>query len=533
MILPQMTPPQLRAATSNDPLCYVKAGPGSGKTFTAAEAFGYLRLVRYRSDGRGICGVTFARSARRELITRVRQRWGPRVVQWPNAICTFDELHRRIVRFLIQRELIDWPGGIMPERAEDSWATHPDATPQPRSRPRLRLGLDKDGHIDIFETTSQLRAPNPVFVDKTKFGDALASGRCTHTDVRNVLSDAVDIGRHPELNEAIRDCLAGSFCHLVVDEAFDMNPLDIAVVERAIEAGLSITVVGDPWQSLYEFRGSTPKLVTKLIDGHAFRRIDMPGEHRYKTTEMVELARALFDNQPFVVRAAQDGDEFDVVLAHDWGTLWAEDRILMLPAGKANKIDRGLMASSFVLLLNEFVQELFEIEASGVGEARRALPHPNTSELLAPALAALRDPTQSEADVWDLLREAFQPRGGRSWPQPGLTAQKCLARVMAIARDDELPVLGLSVHQAKGLEWERVLFLDGELSSESAQLNVLDIDELSHRNVYVALTRAKSTLRVLYVAPDRYGVQRSAIKRVGPDQGGSVAGHDAQVVDGK
>ncbi len=521
MIVPPMTSPQLRAATSNDQLCYVKAGPGSGKTFTAVEAFGYLRFVRYRSDQRGICGVTFARSARRELITRVGQRWGPRVVQWPNAICTFDELHRRIVRFLIQRTLIDWPGGALPEHPEDSWATHPDATPKPGSRPRLRLGLGKDGRIRIFKIkttspTSQHRAPNPVFVDKAKFSDALESGRCTHTDVRNVLSDASDISRHPDLNEAIRECLAGSFCHLVVDEAFDINPLDIAVVERAIEAGLSVTVVGDPWQSLYEFRGSTPKLMTKLINNQPFRHIDMPGKHRYKTTEMRELAHALFNNKPFEVHAAQKGDQFDVVLAHDWDTLWAEGRIKILPAGKTNKLDRGPMASSFVLLLNELVQELFDMEATGVGEARMALPHPNTSELLAPALLALRDPAQSEADVWNLLRGAFQPNNARPpWPpQPKQTAQKCLRRLAAVARNDERPVLGLSVHQAKGLEWNRVLFLDGELHSGSGERNRLDIHKPSHRNVYVALTRAKSMLRVKYVAPEPYGVKRSAIERV-------------------
>ena len=52
-----MTPDQRRAATSRSERCYVKAGPGSGKTYLATEGFGFLRYRRYVTDRRGILGV--------------------------------------------------------------------------------------------------------------------------------------------------------------------------------------------------------------------------------------------------------------------------------------------------------------------------------------------------------------------------------------------------------------------------------------------------------------------------------------------
>ena len=59
MIVHPLTMEQLRAATTRAPLCFVKAGPGSGKTFLATEAFGFIRYERYLKDPRGVAGVTF------------------------------------------------------------------------------------------------------------------------------------------------------------------------------------------------------------------------------------------------------------------------------------------------------------------------------------------------------------------------------------------------------------------------------------------------------------------------------------------
>ena len=204
---------------------------------------------------------------------------------------------------------------------------------------------------------------------------------------------------------------------------------------------------------------------------------------------------------------------FDVVLAHDWGTLWNVPVASLLPAGRWPKVDGGLMANTFLLLLGALTQELFGVEATGVAEARRTLSsHPGDPRLL-PALAALSDSDLETTDVWQLLRDEFQP-DGRTWPPPKLVAERCMARLVSVARSDEAPLLGLTVHQAKGLEWDSVLFLDPSLTTTAGYKNVLNIDEHSHRSVYVALTRARSKLRVVTIPADRYGTPHSSIGHV-------------------
>lgn len=510
MIIHDMTTEQRAAATSFARLTYVKAGPGSGKTFLASESFGFLRYVRHDRDPRGVVGVTFARSARRELAERIRRRWGERAVGWPNGVHTFDDLHRRLLRHLIYHGHIEWPGGQLPDQVDDSWEQHEDATRQVGQKPRKALSLDRNAQVVVVSTTSDLSAPRPCFLSKDKFIAALEDGACTHTDVRNVLFAALNENRHPELNDAVRSCLTDSICHLVIDEAFDMNPLDARVVERAIEAGVPVTLVGDPWQSLYEFRGSSPDTVKQLVADYSFVESEMRGSFRYSSAEMRELADALFDEKPFAVTAYGYGDEFDVVLAHDWNLLWAESRLPVLPAGRRNKMDGGHLASCFVLLLSEVVRECFGIDTSGRGEACRRFGITGTKDLLAEPLQILRDPASTTADIWYALYSSFNTDGS-TWDPPKKIATESMERLKQLVTSGVPPILGLTVHQAKGLEWDRVLLLNGELTTAAGWGNILEQPKASHRGIYVALTRARSLLRVAHVAADPYGHDHAPI----------------------
>ncbi len=503
MIVHPMTSEQLIAATTRERLCYVKAGPGSGKTYLATEAFGFLRLERYRHDPRGVLGVTFARSARAELETRVKTRWGPRTAAWPNAISTFDELHRQLLRHLVFHGHIQWPSGIFPTKVDDSWQDHPGSTRSPGKKIRYALTLDDEAQIAAQGTRSDRVAPKPCFCNPKNLLSTVRDGFCTHAEVRNVLGAALAPGLHPAFAAAVEACLGASFCHIIVDESFDMNVLDSAVIEAAIRAGVTVTLVGDPWQSLYEFRGASPERVLELLKAHSFEQIDMPGDRRYLTIEMKELARCLFDELPFRVVAGRDGDEFDVVLAHDWNTLWAERRIPVLPMGRPSGLDSSELANCFVLLLNEIVRSYHGRDASGVVEARRKLGVDSCDGVIDPALAALRDPSISIDDVWASLQSAFNPSGSK-WKQQGKRATEYMIRLRELCLVGEPPVLGLTIHQSKGLEWDRVLLLNGELTTQDSMLNQLERQHEQHRSVYVALTRARSFLRIAYVPEGRF-----------------------------
>ncbi len=512
MIVHPMTPHQLRAATTRHPLCYVKAGPGSGKTYLATEAFGYLRYKRYYGDPRGVIGVTFARSARSELHNRVLRRWGRRSLAWPNAIATFDELHRQLLRHLVFHGFIDWPSGRLPLRVHDSWHDHPGSTKSPGKNTRQALTLDAEGRVTTVGTRSDLLAPKPCFLDGERLMDALADGYCTHAEVRNVLSAALSRRQYPAFRSAVESCLGDSFCHLIVDESFDMNHLDAAVVELAIRSGTTVTLVGDPWQSLYEFRGASPERVHELLKAHDVHQIDMPGDRRYQTVDMKQLAQSLFDEEPFAVQRAENGDEVDVVLAHGWNTLWEERRINVLPMGRPSRLDGSELANCFVLLLNDVVRGFFGVGASGAMEARRKLDVDDYDELIRPAAEALRDSSAPIDDVWALLRDAFN-RDESKWKSQGKLATAYMQRLRELCTAGETPALGLTIHQSKGMEWDRVLLLNSELHTGPGELNQLERKYEDHRSVYVGLTRARFALRVLSVPEDRFS-KRVPIKLI-------------------
>lgn len=363
------------------------------------------------------------------------------------------------------------------------------------------LSLDQEGRISTAATTSDHAAPKPCFTDSKQLISAIEAGYCTHAEVRSVLGAALDRTSHPAFSAAAIACLRGSYCHLIVDESFDMNILDAVVVERAIEAGVTVTLVGDPWQSLYEFRGASPDRVHDLLKNRNFDKIDMPGARRYITADMKALAQCLFDEVPFQVLEGRDGDEFDVVLAHDWTTLWDERRIAVLPMGRPSGLDGSELANCFVLLLNEVVRSYFGRDAAGVVEARRKLGVETAEVRIADALALLRSESASIDEVWAALQREFQPPGSK-WAAKGKRAVGYMLRLRELSLLGESPVLGLTIHQSKGLEWERVLLLNGELTTDQAWRNQLQQKHESHRSVYVGLTRARSTLRILPVTPN-------------------------------
>ncbi|GAA1937192.1 UvrD-helicase domain-containing protein [Amycolatopsis minnesotensis] len=485
-----LTSEQRTAATSPAARAFIVAAPGSGKTTVAAERFGVLRYDS-SADLRRILALSFTRSARGELATRIRRRWGGNALSWPHRAVTLDTLHCEILTFLLRRGIISWPGEHTELTVLDTWRGQTGARWLSPDMGFRRIAVLR-GTV-VGSAGRKVTRSGYEIGRKEPFHQHLASGRCTHTEVRQVVAAVL---RRPELRAEVARYLSATTKAFIVDEVFDANELDLDLVRLAASAGLNTTVIGDPWQALYDFRGARPDLVPELVDHVGFEEFPVTASFRFETPEMAGLAASARTGQPITLDIAPGAGACDVVLAHQWNELWSgPDCVLPLSFGRLDNQTDAAVA----LLLDRLVQAHFGRGAIYAEEAAVLLGLDpakvrDNGALLGAVLEGLRPGTaQAAAAAIDTLRSILKllgsPRRLSRIPGEGEAVQH--SRLQALARRMNQPhlVAGLTVHQAKGREWPVVgiRLTHGEAAKLSAGLRQ---DHFEDRVLYVALTRA-------------------------------------------
>jgi DNA helicase-2/ATP-dependent DNA helicase PcrA len=323
----------------------------------------------------------------------------------------------------------------------------------------------------------------------------LLQGICTHEDVRDVLEQALD---EPANASYVQSRLAARIRTLIVDEVFDANDLDIAIVEAAINAGVAVTLVGDPWQALYVFRGARPDVVPLLLERTNITTLSLTQSFRWTDDEQRELARRLRAGEPITLPAqdhAQGLGDVDVVLALMWKQLWELGGGVLPLAFHGFK--GGNEEAAATLLLNHVTRNILNLDATYLNDALTALAIQDrdlprqlepelqqvTEMLRAPGKPALNDAYRRLVDIVTTV----SPRELRS-PHAAHTGR--LALLQERLAHGGRPVPGLTTHQAKGGEWETV----GVRLTASERQHLaagLSVTEDTHRKLYVACTRAR------------------------------------------
>lgn len=486
----RLTREQKRAAATNANRAYIIAAPGTGKTTVAAERYGVIRYSR-QQDARAILALSFARSARGELEARIRQRWGSTALGWPHQASTLDTLHCRLVSHLLRSEKIRWFGGQTELTILDSWRGQPSARPLTPEFKYCRVARLNGRQV----ATAGVRIGRPLFGygNKGPHEAMLAEGICTHDEIRQVLIEAL---ADADLGNVITDFLRATTKALIVDEVFDGNRLDLELVRVAAEAGIPTTLIGDPWQALYEFRGAEPDRVPILVASLGFEEFAVTESFRFTTDSMKILTENLRGGAPVLLENGAAA-EADVVLASHWRSLWEiSDDVLPFAFGQIhNRTDAAL-----ALLLEPVAVGQFGRLARAAPEAALALnltPEEVRNELpdaFGLVLDRLSGGTPAAAAAaLALLRGTLRDIGGRNIPPlagPQEEARiECLVGLSRrLGKSRLLP--GMTVHQAKGREWNCVgVHL---LPRQQAQLAAgLQKARASDREIYVALTRAK------------------------------------------
>jgi DNA helicase-2/ATP-dependent DNA helicase PcrA len=486
-----LTEEQRLAAGTSTRNVFIEAGPGTGKTTVSAHRFAVQRFQpAARGDDRAVVAVSFTRSATWSLWRRVQRIWGPSAVVWPHRVVTLDTIMSDLLHDLLGCGLLTWPNGHTTLNVHDSWTSF-SSTFWTRTAYGLRIS---NGSVEIV--TGYVQKARSI-VPTTIITPLLQAGTCTHEDIRSVLEQALADGR---CADRVRSRLVTTMRAMIVDEVFDANDLDIAVIELAISAGVAVTLVGDPWQALYVFRGARPEAVPDLLRRTGMRTLPLTHSFRWLDDAQRDLADRLRAGKPVILPSdGHQGDDFgaDVVLGLFWKNLWQVGSRVLPLAFHAFK--GGTEEAAATLLLNHVTRNIFSEDATYLRDALTALAieDPDVPRRLEPELQEIAELLRAPGK--DALNAAYgrlievvgtvSPREMRRAHRAHTTRLADIGRRVVYPGR---PIPGLTAHQAKGREWD-VVGLCLTPSEREALAGGLTVHEDTHRKLYVACTRARRT----------------------------------------
>ena len=471
----------------------VEAGPGTGKTLTAAERFGHLAHDPSIKPHRGVLVLSFTVGATTIVQRAIRQRWGHASLSWPHRAQTFDSVFRAILDFLLRSHALEWPRKLRTIDAIDEWQ---NLTRAPALNPFEWVPCLSKGQVGCRKR--RVEPGRYVVTARKRLMPQLERGCCTHDAVRDLVREAV---ANPTLRLRVIEFLQTICSCVLVDEAFDANEADVQLLKLFVDAGCSLSLVGDPWQALYGFRDAKPELLQSvLLDPLNFEHQVLEECFRFDSPAVIDLMSRLRTGEACPTIGSLETP--DVVLAPEWKLLWdTAPNVLPLAFGQVRtKIDAVL-----VLLLDAFLQ------GRGMSGARLA---GGACKLLGVEESAVRQAgTRAFGPVFEVL-QSDKP----GLPQLALdmlsripkdhfgaaaklsVGDKERARYVPLLealrerlRSDGVLIPGLTVHQAKGEEWDRVAVVlsDADIAALSAGLNQ---QKSEHRRLYVSLTRARKAV---------------------------------------
>ena len=291
--LSELNPSQKEAVTWSPvrPLL-ILAGAGSGKTRILTHRIAYL--IEHGVPAFNILGVTFTNKAAQEMRSRIETLVAQRV--W---VSTFHSTCLRILRqdgpameldrnFIIYDEYdqLQVIKECIAELKLDEKRINPKAVREEIQRskdylvsPAQYLAKAMDMFQDSAGKVYQLYETRMKRLKACDFGDL-------------IMKTVVLFDKHPEVLKAWQD----RFQHILIDEYQDTNHAQYRFVKCLASARRQITVVGDPDQSIYAWRGADIKNILNFeADYPESGAIRM--EQNYRSTPVIlEAANHLIRN---------------------------------------------------------------------------------------------------------------------------------------------------------------------------------------------------------------------------------------------
>ncbi|NTV31018.1 ATP-dependent helicase [candidate division WWE3 bacterium] len=561
-LLSSLNRKQYQAVISNVRAIMIMAGPGTGKTKTLTARIAYL--LSQGVPAKDIVALTFTRKAAKEM----NERLLPLAVSIKTSIPLITTFHGLASHFLSQLQI---PYTVA-TTDQITTAVNEVAHAIPHLSPRaitnrisyVRSQIDKSSFSNADTELIQLYQEQLKKLGVIDFDELLL------LFMKQVLNQNPEVTiDHP------------SFLHILVDEFQDTSPIQYDIIRR-IGMSASVFVIGDPFQSIYSFRGAHPHIFEQFQEDYQPVEKIVFNDNYRSGKQITKISQALIESSDLVAYKQSEGSVSIIETLNEYSESqyvldWIEELVGGSDLIKAGQLDHSLRHTSrfsdiAVIFRTHSIKRHIQQKLFDSGIPYQIVGGESPFEdrfvnLLIDTLAVAFEPTNLDRINRLLLHPQFPsvtavelllpPRDNiplSVYAQNLITQLKDSTKIDTLAlayfqsllyRFDSDPlgwthffeyvsflegheyydptadyVTLLSMHGSKGLEFNNVMIAGcehGQIPYIRIEDDDVDLDE-ERRLLYVAMTRAKDTLGLLY---PRYrnekGTQPSSfIKAISP-----------------
>lgn len=283
----------------------LNACPGSGKTTTIAKKIIELEHLNEIGGHSGVACLSFTNSAKDEINEAYRKLSG-KSLQFPNHVSTIDSFINKFITLpfynLLNRDfsrpkILDHTN-ILDDMWRTTYVDRNGKTQDGLIRPLNNSEYKAKNNRSIFHLylPSEIRIePNGTFsingnqpsadkVNKTnfvKYCELIKNKQFTKGLIST--NDSAYIALYLlKNNPKISEWLSLRFPFIIIDEAQDNSIMQHAIFEELIKQGLNnIELIGDPYQSLYEWRDAKPtEFLRKYDEDETWQSFDLTDNRR-------------------------------------------------------------------------------------------------------------------------------------------------------------------------------------------------------------------------------------------------------------
>jgi len=496
----------------------ILAGPGTGKTRTLTQRIAHrIRSGELAPDS--VLAVTFTNRAAEEMRERVASMELDAAAVNALTVCTFHALGLRILRAegaaagldpgfrvvdgeerdsLLRRALEgrhDEPGLARARQAIDAEGAQPPSLGED-SALRVRFEACKR-RANVVDYDDLIRVPLALFM------------------------------RDPSLADRWR----ARYRFLCIDEYQDLNPAQYALVRCLASADGDITVIGDPDQAIYGFRGASPSFFLEFENDFRDARVVRLTRNYRSTEQIVSAASQVIARSPvrwetrlrsgragamrIAIRGARTPQAEAEAVVEEIERLVGGTSEFSLDSGRVDAVQagRGLSFADIAILFRlQALRRPLEEALGRSGMPFQAVGHEAALDdaAIREAAAALRSmPPRNDATVAEHITSVVEDRRLRdglvAFARPFATDLASFLDHLALCRSVDLHdpraerISLLTLHASKGMEFP-VVFMAGieeDVLPFAGPPAPADLEE-ERRLLYVGMTRARSRLYLSY-----------------------------------